>query len=81
MVDDFLGKAKDIFGSSNDEQVDRDTDYRDREVRPASEDPYGDPANQYGDIRPASEDPYGDPADEYGDIRPASEDPYGDPAD
>ena len=34
-------------------------------VRPASEDPYGDPADQgqYGNIRPASEDPYGDPAD------------------
>ena len=33
--------------------------------RPASEDPYGDPADQgqYGNIRPASEDPYGDPAD------------------
>lgn len=35
-------------------------------VRPASEDPYGDPADygQYGSIRPASEDPYGDPADQ-----------------
>jgi hypothetical protein len=44
-------------------------------VRPASEDPYGDPADlgrdfggyggrgQYGNVRPASEDPYGDPAD------------------
>jgi hypothetical protein len=34
-------------------------------IRPASEDPYGDPADygQYGNIRPASEDPYGDPAD------------------
>lgn len=33
-------------------------------VRPASQDPYGDPADQgYGNIRPASEDPYGDPAD------------------
>lgn len=37
-------------------------------VRPASEDPYGDPADygQYGNIRPASEDPYGDPADRRG---------------
>lgn len=36
------------------------------DIRPASEDPYGDPADygQYGDIRPASEDPYGDPADD-----------------
>lgn len=35
-------------------------------VRPASEDPYGDPADfqRYGNIRPASEDPYGDPADQ-----------------
>jgi hypothetical protein len=35
-------------------------------VRPASEDPYGDPADYsgYGNIRPASEDPYGDPADD-----------------
>lgn len=35
-------------------------------IRPASQDPYGDPADsgQYGNIRPASEDPYGDPADQ-----------------
>ena len=34
-------------------------------VRPASQDPYGDPADsgQFGNIRPASQDPYGDPAD------------------
>jgi hypothetical protein len=55
------------------------------EVRPASEDPYGDPADPLAgqNIRPASEDPYGDPADQLAgqDIRPASEDPYGDPAD
>ncbi|MDZ8070548.1 MAG: hypothetical protein RMY64_33895 [Nostoc sp. DedQUE08] len=54
-------------------------------VRPASQDPYGDPADygQYGNVRPASQDPYGDPADyrQYGNVRPASEDPYGDPAD
>lgn len=35
--------------------------------RPASEDPYGDPADQgggrFGNVRPASQDPYGDPAD------------------
>ncbi|MDF5717687.1 MAG: hypothetical protein PUP93_28425 [Rhizonema sp. NSF051] len=39
----------------------------DRQVRPASEDPYGDPADakgQQGNISPASEDPYGDPADQ-----------------
>lgn len=62
-------------------------------VRPASEDPYGDPADQgagggrFGNVRPASEDPYGDPADQgnsggrFGNVRPASEDPLGDPAD
>lgn len=37
-------------------------------VRPASEDPYGDPADQqagqFRNVRPASEDPYGDPADQ-----------------
>jgi len=39
-------------------------------VQPASEDQYGDPANQvaesgqFGNVRPASEDPYGDPADQ-----------------
>ena len=35
-------------------------------VRPASEDPYGDPADERlgRNVRPASEDPYGDPADE-----------------
>jgi hypothetical protein len=35
-------------------------------VRPASEDPYGDPADQAGGashVKPASQDPYGDPAD------------------
>jgi len=37
-----------------------------RDVRPASEDPYGDPADAKGakNVRPASEDPYGDPADQ-----------------
>jgi hypothetical protein len=36
-----------------------------RNVRPASEDPYGDPADAKGAgrVKPASEDPYGDPGD------------------
>jgi hypothetical protein len=36
-----------------------------RTPRPASEDPYGDPADaaQHRKVKPASEDPYGDPAD------------------
>ena len=84
MVDGFLRQMKDAILGPTDEQFDQDADYE-RQVRPASEDPYGDPADfgAYGDIRPASEDPYGDPADlgAYGDVRPASEDPYGDPAD
>lgn len=36
-------------------------------VRPASQDPYGDPADQvgrFGSVKPASQDPYGDPADD-----------------
>ena len=84
MVNDFLQKAKDFLLGSNDTQDQREPEYRDRQVRPASEDPYGDPADpaSYGDVRPASEDPYGDPADQnFRNVRPASEDPYGDPAD
>ena len=52
-----------------------------QQILPASQDPYGDPANQGGGILPASQDPYGDPADQAGGILPASQDPYGDPAD
>ena len=85
MVDEFFRKAKELLLGSNSDQGDQDAEFRDRNVRPASEDPYGDPADisSYGNVRPASEDPYGDPADtgEFGDVRPASEDPYGDPAD
>lgn len=56
------------------------------QILPASQDPYGDPANQGynqgyngGGILPASQDPMGDPADNGG-ILPASMDPLGDPA-
>jgi len=87
MVDDFLRKAADALLGNQSSDADN------QQPRPASEDPYGDPADQtadagqFGDVRPASEDPYGDPADQtadagqFGDVRPASEDPYGDPAD
>lgn len=34
-----------------------------RQVKPASQDPYGDPGAQASHIKPASEDPDGDPAD------------------
>jgi hypothetical protein len=43
--------------------------FSDRSIRPASEDPLGDPADQQGSgagILPASQDPYGDPADQAG---------------
>ncbi|MEH2323276.1 MAG: translation initiation factor [Nostoc sp.] len=84
MVDEFFRKAKDLLLGSNGDQAE-DAEFRDRNVRPASEDPYGDPADpaSYGNVIPASQDPYGDPADqgEFGNVRPASEDPYGDPAD
>ncbi len=83
--DSLLSKITDLFGQHSDNH--------ERNVRPASEDPYGDPAaqnqsyqNQSGNIRPAREDRYGDPADSgrgnsRRNVRPASEDPYGDPAD
>ncbi len=83
MVDDFIRKAKDLLLGGNEGQ--QDADYRDRQVSSASEDPYGDAAdqNEYGAI-PASQDPYGDAADhpeQFPNVRPASEDPYGDPGD
>jgi len=78
---DLLSQLGGLFGqhaSQNNEEFSA-------EVRSASEDPHGDPAdqNQFGNVRPASEDPHGDPADQsaFGNVRPASEDPYGDPAD
>ena len=77
MVDGFLRNIKDAILGPDGEQVDAEGYYEDASnpgqygnVRPASEDPYGDPADQYGDagmfgsVSPASEDPYGDPADE-----------------
>ena len=57
----------------------------DQNVRPASQDPHGDPGAQQGgyNTRPASQDPYGDPAESsgYKGVKPASQDPLGDPAD
>ncbi len=52
-VADLFGAHQQPGGSSN--------------VRPASQDPYGDPADQApggGKVKPASQDPYGDPADQ-----------------
>lgn len=47
------------------------------QVLDASQDPYGDPADQEGQIQTS----YNPGASPYGNVRPASEDPYGDPAD
>ena len=57
----ILGQITDMLG-----QRARTKSGPGRNVRPASEDPYGDPADDKGakNVRPASEDPYGDPADE-----------------
>ncbi|MDQ3814743.1 MAG: translation initiation factor [Armatimonadota bacterium] len=58
---DLLGQLSGIFGQH---AAERGEDFS-GEVRPASEDPYGDPADQqFGNVLPASQDPYGDPADQ-----------------
>lgn len=44
---------------------------------PASQDPYGDPADQF----PQGGGSQGNPYQQFPGLRPASEDPYGDPAD
>jgi hypothetical protein len=82
-LEDLLGKAVEaLTGSSRSEQ--------DGNVQPASQDPWGDPADQGqtvgqfpGGVQPASQDPYGDPADMYNgqQVADSSQDPYGDPAD
>jgi len=70
---DLLGQLSGVFGqhaSSNNEDFQSGQGQGDYgNVRPASEDPHGDPADQpgggqFGNVRPASEDPYGDPADQ-----------------
>jgi hypothetical protein len=101
MVDNFFKKVGDFLASGVNNNQDEQDEYSDsealpptadRNVRPSSEDPYGDPADQdYSNAIPASQDPYGDPADQgyanagyndqYGNLTPASQDPYGDPAD
>jgi hypothetical protein len=56
----LLGKITDLFGEHKRAAAGAGN------ARPASEDPYGDPANEVQGhaTRPASQDPYGDPADE-----------------
>jgi hypothetical protein len=56
----LLGHINSLFGQHQAREDQRD-------VRPASEDPYGDPADGRPvgrSVRPASQDPYGDPADQ-----------------
>ena len=58
----LLGQISSLFGQHQAREEQRD-------VRPASEDPYGDPGDQRPmgrgrSVQPASEDPYGDPADQ-----------------
>jgi len=58
----LLGQIEGLFGQHQAREGQRD-------VRSASEDPYGDPAEQRPSgrsVRPASQDPYGDPADQPG---------------
>lgn len=65
-TDGLLGKIEGLFGRHAEATGQELPSYGN--VRPASEDPYGDPADQeyrrFGRIKPASEDPYGDPADQ-----------------
>ena len=58
-TDGLLGKITDLFGAHKQASGGRN-------IRPASEDPYGDPADQMAgrSVKPASQDPYGDPADQ-----------------
>jgi hypothetical protein len=64
-----------LFGN---ERTSRNPKYRGRDVKPASEDPYGDPADQMNDGRYAS---LSARTSRFGNVKPASQDPYGDPAD
>ena len=85
MIDDIFKRVTDALIGDN------DAEGSEQNPRPASEDPYGDPANgpsggyDEQNVRSASEDPYGDPANTPGggyeeqNVRSASEDPYGDP--
>ena len=57
----LLNKVTDIFGAHQQQ-------HGPGNVKPASQDPYGDPADQGAapgrNVKPASQDPYGDPADQ-----------------
>lgn len=68
-----LGGLADMFGGGQQNQPQMGQNQGFGNVLPASQDPYGDPADQqaggnqggqFGNILPASQDPYGDPADQ-----------------
>lgn len=73
-TDGLIGQVGNIFrqhGAPDDQlQYQNQGGYGGQEILPASQDPYGDPADQQGGfqqqggILPASQDPYGDPADQ-----------------
>lgn len=73
-TDGLIGRVADVFrqNGANDEHVQNPYQGQGgyggggQEILPASQDPYGDPADQQqgGNILPASQDPYGDPADQ-----------------
>ncbi len=69
--DGLIGQIEGLFGQHRAQQGTM------QNPLPASQDPYGDPADQFPDQN------YGRPnlQEQYPGIRPASEDPYGDPAD
>ncbi len=76
----LIGQIEGLFGQHQQQQPPQGYGQpQGMNVRPASEDPYGDPADQFPvgnqgnfgylqgrNIRPASEDPLGDPADQEG---------------
>jgi hypothetical protein len=64
-LDRFLQNIADTFQGNAGDNREREDDGQFGNPRPASQDPYGDPADdgQFGNPRPASQDPYGDPAD------------------
>ena len=70
----LMGRLEGLFGGA--EREESLGQFRGQEVRPASEDPLGDPADSYGGYPTPTSYPYVE-----GDVRPASEDPLGDPAD
>jgi len=62
-TDGLIGQVGRLFGQHGDVPQYSENG---QGVLPASQDPYGDPADQAngGNILPASQDPYGDPADQ-----------------